>query len=403
MRSTTRFQSKTFFIVSLTIFICTVIICTITKYIHMPTHINGQIVIGPDMAAANGTQDTPITEETDSIAADTEVTLSWFGFSLKKAKTDILPNTALIPCGMTVGVTFQTDGVMVLGTGGVTDANGTLHHPGDKQLKAGDLIIAVNGEPLDNKTQLIALIESAKPSKPLTFSVKRDGTTITCAITPITNADNINKIGVWVRDGTQGIGTLTYYNPDTMKFGALGHGIMDVDTKKLLTVRTGKLMDSKIVTVKKGKKGGPGELIGEIAQDASIGRIVSNTELGLYGYMTSPPDALPQERMPIALQNEIHEGPATIRANVSGKEIKEYDVYIESVNRYSADEAKGMVIRITDQELIAKTNGIVQGMSGSPILQNGKIVGAVTHVFVQNPLKGYGIFIENMLRQERGI
>ena len=335
---------------------------------------------------------------------DTDVALSWFSLPFQKMQAnavDIDWNTELVPLGIAAGVTFRTDGVLVLGTGGVTNKDGQQRHPASA-LRAGDIIVALNGNRLESKDELIKLVEAAEADKPLHLTINRDGATREEAITPAVSADDIIKIGVWVRDGTQGIGTVTYYNPDTMTFGALGHGIMDVDTKKLMTVRGGQLMESKIIAIQKGKKGGPGELVGEIAKDQVIGRITANTPLGLYGYVTDAAK-LPAERMRIARQSEIHEGPAKIRATVSGKETAEYDVYIESVNRFSTDEAKGMVVRITDRNLIAKTNGIVQGMSGSPITQDGKVVGAVTHVFVQNPHKGYGIFIENMLRQEKGM
>jgi len=339
-------------------------------------------------------------EETlTGVAGGDDVALSWFGLPVKTIKLDVLPQTDLVPLGMAVGVTFRTNGVMVLATASVTDKNGKLQRPSEGILKAGDLILSINGKKLNSKDELIALVTASPPGVALSMQLNRDNIVMDVSVTPAVNADDVPKLGIWVRDGTQGVGTLTYYNPDTKTFGALGHGIIDVDTKKLLIVREGELLEAKIVSVKKGQKGNPGELIGAITPNTIIGHITANTPLGLYGYITGT--NLPTERTPIALQGEIHEGPAILRTTVGGTETKDYDVYIESVNRYSADEAKGMVIRITDRDLIAKTNGIVQGMSGSPIIQDGKLIGAVTHVFVQNPLKGYGIFIENMLRQEK--
>jgi stage IV sporulation protein B len=179
---------------------------------------------------------------------------------------------------------------------------------------------------------------------------------------------------------------------------------VDVDTKKLMSVKSGVLTESSIHTVRKGKKGNPGELIGEIRHNRIIGEIKTNSRLGLFGKINSDalPNGAPSDRMLIATQQTVREGPAKIRSNVSGQEVREYDIFIEAVNRNSADESKGMVIRITDGELISATNGIVQGMSGSPIIQDGRLIGAVTHVFVQNPQRGYGIFIENMLRAGAG-
>jgi len=207
-----------------------------------------------------------------------------------------------------------------------------------------------------------------------------------------------------VRDSTQVIGTITYLDPNTGKFAALGHGILDVDTRKLMTVRYGDVMKTEIKSVKKGKKGLPGELIGDIKTDEVIGQVRLNNEYGLYGKLDNPNSwSSLGSPVKIGLQNEVEEGPAVIISNVDGITAKEYDIYIESINKNSQDDSKGMVIRITDEELLEKTNGIVQGMSGSPIIQNNKLVGAVTHVFVQDPSKGYGIFIEKMLQQEKGM
>jgi len=414
---------KAFFIISLAVFMCTAALgfvsarkaalTQVAVFAQAEMYMKGNAAIDMEIdsnSVSGNAADIHAGAADEGIAGgveiamneDSEVALSWLGLPQRKARADIAAGTELVPLGMAAGVIFQTDGVMVLGTSGVTDKAGKQHYPAEGALKAGDLIMEVDGNRLDSKAELIALVEAAEVSKPLKLTVNRDGVMREASVTPVPNVDDVTKLGVWVRDGTQGIGTVTYYNPETMAFGALGHGIADVDTKKLMPVRGGQLMESRIVSIQKGKKGGPGELVGEIAKDKVIGRITANTPLGLYGQMTSGAK-LSEERMRIALQNEIHEGPAKIRATVSGRETKEYDVYIESVNRHSADEAKGMVIRITDTELIAKTNGIVQGMSGSPIVQDGKFVGAVTHVFVQNPHKGYGIFIENMLRQERSI
>jgi stage IV sporulation protein B len=205
---------------------------------------------------------------------------------------------------------------------------------------------------------------------------------------------------VWVRDSTKGIGTLTFFNPDTGEFGALGHGILDVDTKMLLSVRSGNIMPSTVTSVTRGARGVPGELEGAVDISTSLGTITTNCNGGIFGELSPETAAefshLP--RYPIARRAQITEGPATILTNVSGTEVREYDILIEAVNLTAADETKGIVIRITDPELLEITGGIVQGMSGSPILQNGRLIGAITHVFVQDPTKGYAIFIESMLQ-----
>ena len=335
-------------------------------------------------------------------ACKAQMTLNAFGMPIKRVTLDILPEIEIVPCGLTVGVEIKTDGVMVLGTGSVKTENGGASSPAEGKLVSGDLIMDINGHALINKNDLINTVENSETD--LDIKIKRDNTMINTTISPVESiTDNQKKIGVWVRDATRGIGTITYYNPVSKKFGALGHGILDVDTKKLMSVKDGTIMEANITDIKKGNKGSPGELVGMLNSDVTLGQIRINTPYGIYGSMDLMGiNKLTTEKMPIALQDQVHEGPAVIYSNVDS-EIKQYDIYIESVNHFSNDETKGMVLRITDPALLRKTNGIVQGMSGSPIIQDGKVIGAVTHVFVQDPTKGYGIFIENMLRQENNI
>jgi len=349
----------------------------------------------------NITLSDPLTIES-SQACTAQMTLNAFGMPLKRVTLDILPEIEVVPCGLTVGVEIRTDGVMVLGTGSVKTNDGEAQNPSEGKLVSGDLILDVNGEPLNGKNDLKDAVE--KSQSELELKIRRDNTLMTTTVSPVkSEEDNLNKIGVWVRDATRGIGTITYYNPVSQKFGALGHGILDVDTKKLMTVKDGTIMEAQITDIKKGDKGSPGELVGVLHSDVTLGNIKINTPYGIYGSMDlMGVNKLTAQKMPIALQDQVHEGPAVIYSNVDS-EIKQYDVYIENVNRFSNDETKGMVLRITDPALLRKTNGIVQGMSGSPIIQDGRIIGAVTHVFVQDPTKGYGIFIENMLRQENNL
>ncbi|MCL2420764.1 MAG: SpoIVB peptidase [Defluviitaleaceae bacterium] len=325
--------------------------------------------------------------------------LSAFGFPVREVTLDILPGLEVIPCGITVGVRINTNGVMVLGTGTVIDTDGQYHNPSGGKLRAGDLILNANGKDLTSKEDLMTAI--AESGDTLLLQIMRDNETIETTITPV-QSEKGNMIGSWVRDSTQGIGTITYFNPTTGNFGALGHGIMDVDTKKLMSVKSGRITAARITNVKKGARGTPGELVGEIQVGNVLGQIKTNSPFGIYGVMSQPlPSNIPLEPVRVAKQDQIEEGPAIIRTNVADSEVRDFAINVESVNRFSTDETKGMVIRITDPELLAITGGIVQGMSGSPILQNGKIIGAVTHVFVQDPTKGYGIFIENMIRHEQ--
>jgi len=307
----------------------------------------------------------------------------------------------VIPGGMTVGIRINTSGVMVLGTDYISDQSGTSHKPTEGVLYPGDLIISVNGRLMENKEVLREEIGNSKGD--IKLRLKRDGELLEKTIEPIKCQDSrISRIGAWVRDSTQGIGTITYINPDSMKFGALGHGIMDVDTKKLMSIKSGEVTNADVISVKKGKRGSPGELVGDIMLGEHFGDVKMNNAYGLFGVVNSDAGWLNKPRMAIAEKDEVVTGPATMLTNIGSSEVSEYDIIIETINRNSGDDSKGLIIRIVDDRLLDKTNGIVQGMSGSPIIQNGKFVGAVTHVFVQEPTKGYGIFIEHMLKQENG-
>ena len=287
----------------------------------------------------------------------------------------------VIPGGMTVGIRINTSGVMVVRTDYISDTDGKDHSPSEDILNPGDLIISANGKLVTNAEELHAEILNSDDT--IELSIKRDDAILERTIAPIIcSHTNENKIGTWVRDSTQGIGTLTYINPTTMKFGALGHGIMDIDTKKLMAVSGGDMWDADVKTIKKGKRGAPGELVGDIAIGDSLGAVRMNNSYGLYGTMDTDAKWLSNEPMPIASKCEVVTGPATILTNIGSDSVSSYEVIIESLNKNSCDNTKGIVIRITDDSLLDKTNGIVQGMSGSPIIQNHKLVGAITHVFV---------------------
>jgi len=339
----------------------------------------------------------PLTVVTNS-EGTAEMTVGLLGLPMRRIVLDVVPDIKLIPLGTAIGVRINTDGVMVLGTGSFLGKNGETHHPADDILRGGDLITQINGTQIKNKEMLSEAV--ANSIGDITVTLTRDSEKMEFTITPeVSMTDGVKRIGVWVRDSTKGIGTLTYYDPATGKFGALGHGIIDVDTKKLMSVRDGFIMPSNVTSVQRGERGIPGELEGEVNTSRTLGLITANTPIGVYGTLTPSArnEIVTGQPIPIALRSHIKEGPATILTTVSDNQTMEVDIVIESVNRHTTDETKGMVIRITDAELLEITGGIVQGMSGSPIIQNGRLVGAVTHVFVQDPTKGYGIFIESML------
>lgn len=359
-----------------------------------------------------GVTTTPLADQTQlqlgtSIAAESlaqgETTVTFYLLNtipLKTVPAQVVPRTELIPCGKTVGVQMDTDGLLVLDTGYVENRSGEKETPTKNILRPGDLILQANGEDLPNKETFLQVVEE-NGEKPMTLLIRRDGEEQTVEATPVYSCtDGSCKLGVWIRDSIQGIGTVTFYDEETDSFGALGHGIYDVDTGGLMELKQGKITEAVLTEIVKGQKGAPGELSGRLETEEVLGEIKKNTEIGIYGN-TDQTAVFTGKSYPVASQTEIHTGDAVILSNIEGDEVKSYDIEIEKISRFGSDASKGLVVHITDEELLEKTGGIVQGMSGSPILQDGKLVGAVTHVFVQDPTRGYGIFIENMLEEER--
>lgn len=322
-----------------------------------------------------------------------EVKLKLFGIiPIKEISLEIIEELEVIPGGSVIGLQVETDGILVLGTGVVTLQDGSNVEPAKGLLKSGDYIVGINGKTDVTREDLTKAIGE----EPLKLTVKRNNELVEVEIQPVKDYSGKYKLGAWIRTDAQGIGTITYITSNG-KFGALGHGITDVDTGLLMEIETGKLYDAEVLSVVKGKNGTPGELIGIIRQSgiSLIGEITENCAKGIYGQMKLgmiEKDAV----VPIGLKQDIELGPATILCQVDS-EVREYEIEIERIELGRTNDNKGLVIRITDEELLKKTGGIVQGMSGSPIMQNGKLIGAVTHVLVNDPTRGYGIFIENML------
>lgn len=326
------------------------------------------------------------------------IQLKLFGFlNFKKVKVGVIDNMELIPAGNSIGIYIETKGVMVLGTGVINGADGLNYEPSLNKLRTGDYITAVNDVEINSKEELIKEIQKSQ-GKDIKFTVRRDDVMTQYMVSPVKTIDGDYKIGAWIRDNTQGIGTLTFISKDG-QFGALGHGITDVDTNLIMEIEKGYLYNADIMTIVKGREGSPGELIGLINQndDNKIGEITKNTNQGIFGKITKNSVSISNyNALPIGLKQDVKLGPAVILSCVDN-EVKEYNIEIEKIDLNSASPNKGMVIKIKDKALIDKTGGIVQGMSGSPIIQDGKIIGAVTHVFIQDSTKGYGTFIENMI------
>lgn len=317
----------------------------------------------------------------------------------KSVDIQVIQDKLLIPSGIPIGIYVRTNGILVVGIGEFENEKGETISPSRYILQTGDYILQINHQPVENKRQFIKMIEESEGEE-MILTLDRNEEQIELKIQPECNQNGEYKLGIWIRDNAQGIGTLTYVDTDA-SFGALGHGINDVDTSTLMSLGEGVLYKTEIVGITRGKDGAPGELTGYIEYDNEnvIGEITENTPEGIFGLCRE--EVVSQsayEPIPIALKQEVEIGPAQIICSVTG-EPRFYDIEIEELNMDESNVNRGLVIRITDEELLTLTGGIIQGMSGSPIIQNGQLVGAVTHVLVHDASRGYGIFIENMLMQ----
>lgn len=315
----------------------------------------------------------------------------------KEVKVTPVDEQEIYVSGSTIGIYMETEGVLVIDTGEIEDQNGEMKEPAKNLVKQGDYIVSFNGEKISTKRELINDI-AGLDGEEVTLEVKREGESVPVSVTPVKDTKGDYKLGIWVRDDTQGIGTLTYVDQNG-RYGALGHGISDIDTAQLLNIRNGALYKAQILAINKGSKGNPGELAGFIRYDDRniLGSIEINSKNGIYGqFYKGAEDGITLKKMPVAYKQDVKTGEASVLCNVDG-EVREYQAEIKRIDLNHEDTNKSLVIQITDEKLLEKTGGIVQGLSGSPVLQNGKMVGAITHVFVQDSTSGYGIFIENML------
>ncbi len=297
----------------------------------------------------------------------------------------------MIPLGKAVGIKLFADGVLVVGLAeGASPARAC-------GLREGDIITALDGQRIDSTEQVQSLL-SAAAGEEMTLAVRRGSAALSLTAAAVQTAGGTWQLGAWIRDSMAGIGTLTYYDPATGQYGALGHGITDVDTAQLMPLASGSIMETTVKAVKKGVKGDPGELKGDFSVQRDVGTVTVNSDGGIFGTVADKGFLSGGEAVPVASARQVTTGAATILATVSGTDTEAYTA--EIVRLYGADEpTRNLLLRITDPRLLSATGGIVQGMSGSPILQNGRIVGAVTHVLLNDPTQGYGIFIENMLER----
>jgi stage IV sporulation protein B len=320
---------------------------------------------------------------------------------IKEVTVSVISPQSVYACGRVIGIYGQTSGVLALKTEEVCAADGSVVSPAENRVLPGDYISAVNGNEVSTKEELISEVQENGENR-LILTLERKGETIRVAIDPVRTSENKYLLGIWVKDDMAGIGTLTYYT-SAGRFGALGHGIGDGETGELLSISSGSIYKMRLLGIQKGQTGTPGELEGVIyyGNENYLGSVDENDEMGIYGSLEETclqTYRMTDDCLEIGYKQDIETDKAYILSDISG-EVKSYEIVIDSVNYQAIDTNKGIRFHVEDSDLIELTGGIVQGMSGSPIIQNGRIIGAVTHVLVNDPTSGYGIFIENMLEQ----
>ncbi len=321
-------------------------------------------------------------------------------FSVKNISVNVIPKTTVVPVGSAIGMKLYTDGVLVVG---MSEIEGKRPYE-NSGIQEGDRIIQIDQNEIDSTEELIDVVNNSKGNS-VSIQYVHNEETITTSITPVKNQDNEYKLGLWVRDAAAGVGTLTFYEPNSKMFASLGHGILDVDTSSLIKIENGELVTTNILSITKGKKGEPGEIRGTIETGMDIGDISKNTSFGVFGILNKPSyiSVSQEDETEVALRNEIKTGKAEIICELENGKREHYDIEIQKVFVNNNQDNKSMLIKVTDKNLLDKTGGIIQGMSGAPIIQNGKFIGAVTHVLVNDPTLGYGVFADMMLKQMKEV
>lgn len=336
------------------------------------------------------------------VAGKESVTVTTGGFPVKKMDVNVLPNFRVKLGGQSVGVKLNTYGVLVVGHHLVHTSQGD-QSPGESAgIEVGDVITEINGKKIKQMTDLAPHIEKAgKTGKELSMTVLRENKQIEKTLKPVKDSNEKSfRIGLYIRDSAAGVGTLTFYDPKSKKYGALGHVISDMDTKKPIVVNNGQILSSSVSSIEKSSNGHPGEKVAQFTNEKPLGSISKNSPFGIFGKLNySVNNEINDDLVPVALPEEVEEGPAQIYTVLEGDKVEAFEIEIVSSVKQKFPATKGMVIKIKDPRLLNKTGGIVQGMSGSPIIQNGKLVGAVTHVFVNDSTSGYGVHIEWMLKE----
>lgn len=333
-----------------------------------------------------------------------ELNLNLFGtIPVKEINVNVIPKTKVIPLGNLIGVKMYTSGVLVVGMSEIEGSNEQKYKPYQNSgIEEGDMIVEMNNKKIENTDELVDVVRKSNGQE-IQIKYVRDDKVVTTSIAPVQNESNEYKLGLWVRDAAAGVGTLTFYEQTTGSFAALGHGIVDVDTGGILNIANGELVTSKLISIQKGEKNKPGEIKGSIDSGLTIGEIDKNTNFGVFGLVLNRGnlDLKNSKEYEVALRSEIQTGEAEVICELEQGKKENYKIEIEKIYTSNNYDNKSMLIKITDKRLLEKTGGIIQGMSGSPIIQNGKFIGAITNVLVSDPTTGYAIFGDLMIKQMR--
>jgi len=347
----------------------------------------------------------PVFGPVASQPGELQVRLSLFGMvHVRDVLVSVLPQVKVIPGGQSIGVLLHSQGVIVVGHSAVLDESGQEVKPAEEAgIMEGDIILKINDETVQSDSQVRDMVaKSGAAGQPLLIEVKREGELFTKKVKPVFCRETLQfRLGLLIRDGAAGIGTLTFYEPDSMVYGALGHLITDLGSTQPVELSDGEIVDANVQGIHRGKRGQPGEKIGMFPGDKKVsGTIRKNTKLGIFGCLTKPVDnTSSREAIPVAMAEQIHEGRAEILTVLKDDRIEKFEIEIIKINKLARQDGKALVIKITDQKLLEQTGGIVQGMSGSPIIQDDLLVGAITHVFVNDPTRGYGVPVQWMIEE----
>lgn len=400
-----------FFLTIVYVYICAIDAIPKNTILFEGEQLNIKKIIGISLVSKNKNYDTILTstesiEENTQELGTTNLEVKLFNtFNVKDIDVSVIKRTKVIPVGQVAGLKLYTTGVLVVGMSEIKGIDNKKYKPYENTgIQEGDTIVQIENDEITGTKELIQKVNSSK-GKELNLKYVRDGEILECAISPVKTSASEFKLGLWVRDSAAGIGTMTYYEPETKNFAALGHGITDVDTGKLINISNGQFITTKVLSIIKGEDGAPGKIQGSISEQSNIGTIKKNSIFGIYGVAEDLQKIKidPNKKMNVATRNEIELGEATILCSLDDEKTKEYKIQIEKIYLNNNYDNKSMLIKVTDKELIEKTGGIIQGMSGSPVIQNGKFIGAITNVLVNDPTKGYVVFGDLMIKEMRSV